>query len=74
LAFGRKKKRGKWDGLLIALAMVAAFGVTLTACDAAQTAFIGTDEYDITVVTAPQSNGEVAFSATIQSNVVAGAK
>ena len=44
LIFGRKKKRGKWDGLIIALVMVAAGGMSLTACSKTVTTSTGTAE------------------------------
>jgi hypothetical protein len=65
LVFGRKKKRGKWDGLLIALVMVAAVGMSLTACTSPTTTTVVTPAASATIITTPTPNGTVQATATI---------
>jgi hypothetical protein len=69
LVFGRKKKRGKWDGLLIALVMVAAVGMSLTACSGSSTVETPTATASVTATPAP--NGAVEATATITQKLPA---
>ena len=62
LVYGRKKKRGKFDTLVIVLVLCVAVGMSLSACTPST---FETPSATVAIVTEPASNGTTKATATV---------
>ncbi len=65
LAYGRKKSRGRWDTLVILLALGVSVGMSLAACGGPTTTTIDTPTVTATATVTPSPTGTVAAAITV---------